>query len=586
MNLPIFNKNSGISAAVRLRIILSGYPDQLFDLGADILLISEPTAEDDFQLVFTHHPDGVDELSDEGIVISLTLLRLVREGFGNLRHTAFDAALCIAGLPVLGQYIAERLDFIGHGSQPSLVFTHRVAGDALCHQLHGLCLQLGDTAFHLIRIQPALGILPQGAANIRRDKGRHRTAAASGVVDCLHNGGMEAVLIQCDRVPAVFGAVVQTADTAPHRLLFTAALGPHGPPVGSAAFTADEQLTEGVEAAVPALLGDACLGYLPFAPAPGAFLLDTVIKLPADDGRVVIFNQHLGQLAVIPLDLFANGIGDVGFLQEDVPAVAFVLQDGLDGAVGPFLIFGVRLHTVLRQRTGDGRHTFPGEVGGINPPNHFGLLRDNFRLSIRTFFVGVAFGVLEEYLALLHRHALAHFYIEGEGVELLLGKAGKDGQHHLAVFLQRVDVLFFKHYPDAHGFQLADVTDAVQRVSCKPADGLGNNEVNFTFFAVADHPHEIGALLCGGAGNPLVCVGARQCPLWRAHDEVGVVAFLCVKAGELFLKIRGNPAVGGHPHLAIFSPTEGQGFGGRYNNNFSLDVTHDLALLSQPQGAV
>ncbi len=150
----------------------------------------------------------------------------------------------------------------------------------------------------------------------------------------------------------------------------------------------------------------------------------------------------------------------------------------------------------------------------------------------------------------------------------------------------RADFLLIGESAAEDDFQLADIADAVQRVSCESADGFGDDEVDFALFAVADHPHEIGALFCRGAGNTLVRVGARQCPLRCAHNEVGVVAFLCVKAGQLFLKIGGNPAVGGDPHLAVSSPAEGQGLGGRYDDDFSLGVTHGFALLSQPSGAV
>lgn len=68
---------------------------------------------------------------------------------------------------------------------------------------------------------------------------------------------------------------------------------------------------------------------------------------------------------------------------------------------------------------------------------------------------------------------------------------------------------------------------------------------------MAVHPHKIGAFFCRSAGDALVSICPRKRPLRGSENQIGVVAFLRVETGELFFKIGGYTAVGGHAKLPM-----------------------------------
>ena len=74
-------------------------------------------------------------------------------------------------------------------------------------------------------------------------------------------------------------------------------------------------------------------------------------------------------------------------------------------------------------------------------------------------------------------HTPCHVF--GNIAAFFLRNAGHDGQQHLALAVQRVDVLFFKIDLHAVLLQLADGGQCVHSISGKAGDAFGDDQVDF-----------------------------------------------------------------------------------------------------------
>ena len=68
--------------------------------------------------------------------------------------------------------------------------------------------------------------------------------------------------------------------------------------------------------------------------------MDLVKHFPRDDSRMIVLDIVLREFSIVFLDLAFHEICRVGFLQQDVTHVLFVLQDALDGFRAPVLVAG------------------------------------------------------------------------------------------------------------------------------------------------------------------------------------------------------------------------------------------------------
>ena len=91
-------------------------------------------------------------------------------------------------------------------------------------------------------------------------------------------------------------------------------------------------------------------------------------------------------------------------------------------------------------------------------------------------------------------HADSLCDVSADGFALSLRERAQASQNHLAVHVGGINVFLFKDDSDAPAFQHPDIPDAVQRVSCKPGDGFGQNHINFPAFAQRDHFIELRSL--------------------------------------------------------------------------------------------
>ena len=115
----------------------------------------------------------------------------------------------------------------------------------------------------------------------------------------------------------------------------------------------------------------------------------------------------------------------------------------------------------------------------------------------------------------------------GNAAAFLLCKRSEKGQHQLAVVGQGVNVLLLELYLDAQLLQVPDRFQQVHRVSGKPADGFGEDDVDLSRLAVIQQPFEFRPAVDGCTGDEVVGVDTGEFPLRVALDELVVVADLC-----------------------------------------------------------
>ena len=141
--------------------------------------------------------------------------------------------------------------------------------------------------------------------------------------------------------------------------------------------------------------------------------------------------------------------------------------------------------------------------------------------------------------------ALSPGDVFGNAAAFFLRQRGHNGDEQFTLAVKGVDTLFFKVAFHAVLFQLSDGDQAVNRVSRKSADRLGNDEVNFAVQGIRDHFFEPLTALGVSAGNALVRVDFYELPFRLGLYEFGVIINLGFITGELLIAVRGNTSVSG-----------------------------------------
>ena len=86
----------------------------------------------------------------------------------------------------------------------------------------------------------------------------------------------------------------------------------------------------------------------------------------------------------------------------------------------------------------------------------------------------------------------------------LLSKARHDRKEHLAFGIQRVYGFLLEIDRNVLVLELPDVLEAVESVSGKSADGLGDDHVNVSGHALVNHAVELVTLFGVGTGYAIV----------------------------------------------------------------------------------
>ena len=227
--------------------------------------------------------------------------------------------------------------------------------------------------------------------------------------------------------------------------------------------------------------------------------LDAHEDLPGNDGRMGVFHIVLREGALVFRPLFGEEVFGVGLLQQEVAHVFFVLQHGLDGGMVPFGLPGGCEDALVLQAGNDFAEGQAFQEVPEDSPDHVRLLGHDHQVA--AFFLGVAQKpvVVQHRLSPLEVVLDAHPHVLGNGLALLLGEGGHDGDEQLAAGAHGVDILLFKEDGDVQRLELSDVLKAVQGISGETADGFGDDHVDFMRLAVLDHPVEVFPFFGGGA---------------------------------------------------------------------------------------
>ena len=131
---------------------------------------------------------------------------------------------------------------------------------------------------------------------------------------------------------------------------------------------------------------------------------------------------------------------------------------------------------------------------------------------------------------------------------LFLRKRSEDGKHQLAIPAHGVYVLFLEVNVHAQRFQLAHRFQQRNRISGKPADGFGDDPVDFPRAAICQHPLKSLAIILG-AGQRLVYIHASIAPFGIALNEVAVIADLRRQGVQHGVLAAGNAGIRRHTLL-------------------------------------
>jgi len=144
------------------------------------------------------------------------------------------------------------------------------------------------------------------------------------------------------------------------------------------------------------------------------------------------------------------------------------------------------------------------------------------------------------------------FIILRNGSRLLRGKAAQDGQHEFAFHSAGVQIFLFKIDKNAAFLQLPHQFQTVGGVSCKPADGLGDDVVNPPVLAVGNHPEKLRTLFLFGSGDAFVGIHAGKRPRGIRLDVGFIMPNLRFQTFLLLVAVGGNTAVGRDTQLRRF----------------------------------
>ena len=177
-------------------------------------------------------------------------------------------------------------------------------------------------------------------------------------------------------------------------------------------------------------------------------------------------------------------------------------------------------------------------------------------------------------MAGLHGLPLAPAHPAAGVLALRLGESPVEGDEELALRVDGVDVLFLEDDGDAQAPKLPGVVEGIHCVPGKAGDRFRQDQVDLPLAALADHAQKFLPFGGRGAGDPLVREHARHGPARLLHDFLCIVAELISVAGELFLTVRGDSGVCGHPQIPLLRLLLGRLCLGGNDDNFWSGLCH------------
>ena len=265
---------------------------------------------------------------------------------------------------------------------------------------------------------------------------------------------------------------------------------------------------------------------------------------------MVIPDIVLRKLAVVLLLFSFHKIRCKAFLKKNVAHILLILQNTEDSRLPPDTHSTRRGNVSILQKALDFPQTVSIQIALRNLANNLCLLGDNLRFSVRSLPVSQK-PVVPKYkpsLPVTNSDSLRD--VSADGFALSLRERAQASQNHLAVHVGGINVFLFKDDSNTPAFQHPDIPDAVQRVSCKPGDGFGQNHIDFPAFAQRDHFIELRSLPRTDTGDSLIGENPCELPFWITANFLRVVLDLYLKAVLLLLFFRADTAIGGNSQPA------------------------------------
>lgn len=180
---------------------------------------------------------------------------------------------------------------------------------------------------------------------------------------------------------------------------------------------------------------DAPVGQSAELTPPCNLSLHCLIGLHRDDGLVGVLHEILRKLPMVLAGLFADGVKGVFLLEEQVPGVGDVFEDGPNGAVGEmYSLHGLHAHLLQLFFRCLCRETLQEIV--IDEADDFCLFRLNDQMvALPTAAVNQEPSVGD---ALLKALPGAPFHVLREAPDFLLCEGGQQSQHDLTVAAQGI----------------------------------------------------------------------------------------------------------------------------------------------------
>ena len=267
---------------------------------------------------------------------------------------------------------------------------------------------------------------------------------------------------------------------------------------------------------------------------------------------MVIANEILGKLPGIGNHLLADAVLNKRFLEQGVPTVFLVGQDALNVGNYPLRLASRSKAALGFQPLLDGAKRISCQISLVDEADDFCLLRHNLGIPVRPPLIAQQLLVLHGDTALLHGLPLSPAHPAAGALALSLGEGSVEGNQELTLRVDGVDILLFEDYRDAQAPQLPGVIEGVHGVSSEAGDRLGQDHVDLSLAALADHPQKFLPFIGGGTCDALICKYTGHGPVGFLHDFLCVVGELVLITGELFLAVGGHPAVCGDPKIPFF----------------------------------
>ena len=268
--------------------------------------------------------------------------------------------------------------------------------------------------------------------------------------------------------------------------------------------------------------------------------LSQVPDFPADNRFMMILDTDLRHLAPITSLLMGQIIGGIGFFLNQVPHILFIFQDFDDGAGFPHAsMIGTISFPVQKSDNLSGSNLLH-RIFLENQPNKFCPFRFNGQLAI--LYV-VAHKRTAKYNPFFHLSGLPPDHPVGGFPAFILSHRCHDGEPQFSIAVHGVDVVGHEFHRNTDSFQFPGIAQGIYNIPGKTADFLGQNQLEFSFMGILNHPVKLDAFPGTGSGRALVRINGVQLPVGISGNVFLEILLLRFERICLILFVSRYPAI-------------------------------------------